>query len=159
MERVSVKVRFHKAVDFTNRNNISGMMTNPAFLIDQGFISTSAVKRTGVDWPNIQIYFAPAASCSIAAAEASKLFQQKYDVWDSVLRLTEGKDGFTIAFVLVRPKSVGEVKLQDKNPFSPPVIDPHYLEHPEDVKALMEGTKIVTNHLNFNKALSTNFFF
>ena len=114
-------------------------MTAPAFLTDQGFISTSAVRNTGVDWPNLQIYFAPASACSITASEVSTLFQQRYDIWDSVVSQALGKDGFTIAFVLVRPKSVGEITLQDKDPFSPPIIDPHYLEHPDDVKALVEG--------------------
>lgn len=35
---------------------------------------------------------------------------------------------------------VGEITLKNKDPFSPPIIDPHYLEHPDDVTALIDGS-------------------
>ena len=46
--------------------------------------------------------------------------------------------GFIIAPVLLHPKSIGEITLQSADPRAPPIIDPHYLEHPHDVKVLIE---------------------
>jgi hypothetical protein len=51
----------------------------------------------------------------------------------------KGKDGFF--------KSVGEIILKDKNPFTPPIIDPKYLHHPHDVKLLTEGLFPAHEHI------------
>lgn len=51
-------------------------------------------------------------------------------------------DAFGLIITLVRPKSVGQIQLKDKNWETPPLIDPKYLENPQDVKALVEGDKI-----------------
>lgn len=53
-----------------------------------------------------------------------------------------GKDSVVACVALVRPKSVGEIRLRNKDPLSPPIIDPRYLEHPDDVRTLVEGVKI-----------------
>ena len=46
--------------------------------------------------------------------------------------------GFILSPILMHPKSVGEIRLASKDPRAPPIIDPHYLEHPHDVKVLAE---------------------
>lgn len=51
--------------------------------------------------------------------------------------------GFTCHVCVLRPKSVGSVSLADSNPLSPPRIDPHFLEHQDDVDALLAGAKII----------------
>lgn len=43
---------------------------------------------------------------------------------------------------LLHPKSIGEITLQSADPFVPPSLDPHYYEHPEDVKLMMEGLRV-----------------
>jgi choline dehydrogenase-like flavoprotein len=48
-------------------------------------------------------------------------------------------DGFGLLSTLVLPHSHGEIRLKDKNPFSPPLIDPKYLKDERDVKTLIEG--------------------
>ena len=40
--------------------------------------------------------------------------------------------------VLLRPRSRGEVKLESSNPWSPALIDPGYLTHPEDRERLVQ---------------------
>jgi len=44
--------------------------------------------------------------------------------------------------ISVRPKSIGQIKLSNKYPDSAPLINPNYLEHPDDVQALVEGINI-----------------
>lgn len=41
--------------------------------------------------------------------------------------------------MLVRPKSVGTLKLKSANPLDHPLIDPNYQSHPDDAQAFMEG--------------------
>jgi choline dehydrogenase-like flavoprotein len=51
--------------------------------------------------------------------------------------------GFTCHVCVLRPKSVGSVSLTDSNPLSAQCIDPRFLEHQDDVEALLAGAKII----------------
>ena len=54
-----------------------------------------------------------------------------------------GKDGVTFFPILLRPKSVGSIRLVSSDYKDYPLIDPQYLKDPEDVKTLVEALKIV----------------
>jgi choline dehydrogenase-like flavoprotein len=43
---------------------------------------------------------------------------------------------------VLRPKSRGEVALHSANPADPPLIDPAFLSHPDDLAVLMRGARI-----------------
>lgn len=43
---------------------------------------------------------------------------------------------------LLRPRSVGYIRLHSRNPFDKPLIRPNYLTDEHDVKVLVEGVKI-----------------
>ncbi|NDV00246.1 GMC family oxidoreductase [Pseudoroseicyclus tamaricis] len=47
--------------------------------------------------------------------------------------------GISIDPGFLRPKSRGEVRLASADPFARPVIDPHFLEAPEDMETLLAG--------------------
>ena len=51
-------------------------------------------------------------------------------------------DGGLILPTLLRPKSRGSITLKTKDPFDHPLIQPNYLQHPEDVKAFVAGLKL-----------------
>ncbi|XP_078317407.1 glucose dehydrogenase [FAD, quinone]-like [Crassostrea virginica] len=46
---------------------------------------------------------------------------------------------FLLPIILLHPKSKGTVRLQSTDPFDPPLIDPQYLEHPDDVKTFLKA--------------------
>lgn len=46
---------------------------------------------------------------------------------------------FTIVSILLHPQSRGMISLKSADPFDPPIIDPNYLDHPDDIKTLMKG--------------------
>ena len=50
--------------------------------------------------------------------------------------------GFSIASVGLQPHSRGSVSLRSADPREAPEISPGYLEDPEDVRVLVEGTKL-----------------
>ena len=59
-----------------------------------------------------------------------------------------GKDGVTFVPMLLRPKSMGTIRLASSNYQDHPIIDPQYLKHPDDVKTLVEAVKIAKNVLD-----------
>jgi choline dehydrogenase len=52
---------------------------------------------------------------------------------------------WTILPLLLRPKSTGWVRLQSRNPFVQPSIEPNYFAHQEDIDVLTEGIRIALN--------------
>ena len=52
-----------------------------------------------------------------------------------------GRGGFTCHICVLRPKSVGSVKLADANPNSPPLIDPAFLKDERDLDTMLAGVK------------------
>ncbi|XP_077980120.1 glucose dehydrogenase [FAD, quinone]-like [Glandiceps talaboti] len=53
------------------------------------------------------------------------------------------KEGVCFFPELLHPKSVGELKLKSRDPLEPPLIDPCYLEDPEDVATLIRGIRFI----------------
>jgi choline dehydrogenase len=50
--------------------------------------------------------------------------------------------GFTIAVVLLQPRSAGALTLRSADPLAAPRIDPRYLSHPHDLRALAAGVAL-----------------
>ncbi|XP_077552793.1 4-pyridoxate dehydrogenase-like [Haemaphysalis longicornis] len=61
--------------------------------------------------------------------------------YDSYLGPLTDQPGFRAGLILDRPKSRGRITLQSRDPNNSPLIDPHLLEHPDDIKAMAWGTK------------------
>lgn len=56
--------------------------------------------------------------------------------------------GFTFGATLVHVKSRGYIELASADPLAHPTIQPNYLTHDDDVKILVEGTKIARKIAN-----------
>ncbi len=69
-------------------------------------------------------------------------FNARPDAYQEVFGDAIGRKGMEILSVLMHPKSRGTVKLVSNNPFDHPAIDPQYLSHPDDVKAIIAGIRI-----------------
>ena len=50
--------------------------------------------------------------------------------------------GYGILSIAARPKSVGRVSLASADPHAPPLIDPDFLGHPEDIVLIRDGLKL-----------------
>ncbi len=53
-----------------------------------------------------------------------------------------GSSGITLNSYTVRPKARGTVRLRSANPADPPLIDPNFLGHPDDLRISVEGVRI-----------------
>ena len=52
------------------------------------------------------------------------------------------RHGYSLHACVLRPKSRGRVGLASANPLAPPLIDPHYLAHPDDLELMVKGFKM-----------------
>ncbi|KAK7080100.1 hypothetical protein SK128_020555 [Halocaridina rubra] len=92
-------------------------------------------------WPEIQLVFisaTPAFDYGFAVRDKigyDPEFYSKYfgDIY--------GAEGFSLAPFLSRPKSHGTVTLASNDPSVKPVIDLNFLDHPDDITALIRGIK------------------
>lgn len=61
---------------------------------------------------------------------------------DKVFGSIKGQHAFTIAPVLMRPKSRGRIFLKSRNPFHHPHLQPNFYSNHEDLIILREGIKM-----------------
>jgi choline dehydrogenase-like flavoprotein len=54
-------------------------------------------------------------------------------------RKTVPGHGYSCHVCVLRPKSRGTVRLASKDPMAPPLIDPNFLHHPDDMQRLVRG--------------------
>ncbi|RZC37441.1 glucose dehydrogenase [FAD, quinone]-like, partial [Asbolus verrucosus] len=57
------------------------------------------------------------------------------------------KRAFTILPIVLHPRSRGTIRLRDKNPKSPPLIDPNYLSDGYDVEVMLRGIEEIKKFL------------
>ena len=55
--------------------------------------------------------------------------------------LRDSGSSFIVLLFLLHPKSKGTIELQSDDPFDPPLIDPKYLDHPDDINVLLKGSQ------------------
>lgn len=61
---------------------------------------------------------------------------------DNHARTLHWGHGYSLHVCLLRPKSVGQVGLASADPRSAPLIDPKFLDHPDDLEAMVDGFKL-----------------
>ncbi len=91
-----------------------------------GFIRT----RDDLEKPNIQLYFSPV---SYSLESPDKRAMMSPDPFSAML----------LGISNCSPRSRGSVRLRSSNPLEPPVIEPNYLSHEDDIKDLLEGVKVL----------------
>ncbi|XP_077979895.1 alcohol dehydrogenase [acceptor]-like [Glandiceps talaboti] len=121
-----------------------------------GSISTDCTSTTGSDacgfvktkkdapWPTVQFICNPyfylngpnEQECLNISDEFTEALLHKSREY------METKEGLVILPCLLHPKSVGKLTLKSTNPLEPPLMDPHYLEDPDDVKTMIEAVRI-----------------
>jgi choline dehydrogenase len=103
---------------FEWRNKRTGMITSNV-AETQGFLYTDPAAPA----PNIQL-----ALCT--------------GIVDDHTRKNHLGHGYTLHVTLMRPKSRGSVTLASANPHDAPLIDPAFLQDPQDMATLVKGTQM-----------------
>ena len=70
-------------------------------------------------------------------------------LWGFTLLDDKPISGYTILPILLHPRSIGELKLDAvRSPLEAPLINPNYLEHPDDMEVLLKGIRTVQKLVN-----------
>ncbi|KAK6640553.1 hypothetical protein RUM44_012249 [Polyplax serrata] len=124
--------------EFTNKR------TGPLYGLPEceamAFVHTK-YSNPAMDWPDIQLFLASYADNTdggIFGKRDSGLTDEYYAAtFEKILY----QDAYSVLPLLMRPKSRGTIRLKSSNPNDPPLIDPKYFDHPDDIKVLIEGAK------------------
>ena len=105
------------------------------------FIKTKYVNQTD-DWPDIQIHLLAGGPAS-EDGRVFKIVQGLSDrLYNQVFKPYEGVGTYSMYPVILRPKSRGYIKLRSLDATVPPIIQPNYLSHPQDLRTLVDALKI-----------------
>ena len=131
------------------------------YTMGTGPLSTSSVEAvafldSGIDEnlksPDLQFHFFGGFNSDIGEKLGIAIDKLKETIDPDVE--DPGRRGFSIVPTLLQPKSVGELYLNTTHPFDSPIIDPHYMEDPHDIKVLINGAKIAVEVANASHILS-----
>ncbi|XP_071444414.1 glucose dehydrogenase [FAD, quinone]-like isoform X2 [Hetaerina americana] len=111
-----------------------------------GFLHSSLADPK-TDAPDIQIMSAPFGLTFDGGSHLKKIIGISDETWAKYFQSLVGQPVASVMPVLLKPRSRGEILLSSTDPLDPPKINPRYLSHPDDVKILVEGIKIVKNIL------------
>ena len=94
---------------------------------------TSNVVEGGVFWDRNQKNPVPELQFHFLAGAGAE---------EGVPSVPAGSSGITLNSYTLRPKARGTVRLRSSDPADPPLVDPNYLGHPDDLKTSAEGVKL-----------------
>ncbi|KAG5681268.1 hypothetical protein PVAND_010719 [Polypedilum vanderplanki] len=111
------------------------------------FIQTSYNTR-GLDVPDVE-FFELSGGIHTDHGILSRNYNFKNEIFDTLYRPLIGTrfDTMTPAIITFHPKSVGFIKLKDKNPFSHPLIFPNILTNSNDIETYLEAIKFAISLL------------
>lgn len=101
------------------------------------------------DYPDVELFFL--GGTMTAQPTLQKAFGIRDDLYSAVYSPTEGKDGWMVFPMLLRPRSRGKILLKNDDPFQKPLIYPNYFSDPEDLEVIVEGV-LTTIALSKTKA-------
>ncbi|CAG2104016.1 unnamed protein product [Medioppia subpectinata] len=118
-----------------------GPMTTLGGVEGLGFIKTKYANQTD-DYPDFEIHMLNGGPTSDDGQTFRRVQGFTREMWEKVYVPYLPYDTFSMYPVLLRPKSIGYIKLRSSNPYDPPIIDPKYLTHPDDILSMVDAMKI-----------------
>ncbi|CAG2163958.1 unnamed protein product, partial [Oppiella nova] len=118
-----------------------GPMTTLGGVEGLGFIKTKYANQSD-DYPDFEIHMLNGGPTSDDGQTFRRVQGFNREMWEKVYVPYLPYDTFSLYPVLLRPKSIGYIKLRSSNPYDPPIIDPKYLTHPEDILGMVDAMKI-----------------
>lgn len=106
-----------------------------------GFIKTKYTNQTD-DWPDFQIHMLTGSLVSDDGQTFRRVQGVTKELYEQVYVPYQSYDTFSMYPVMLRPKSRGYIKLRSSNPHDPPIINPRYLTHPDDIHTMVDAMKI-----------------
>ncbi|XP_045123984.1 glucose dehydrogenase [FAD, quinone]-like [Portunus trituberculatus] len=92
-------------------------------------------------WPELQYLFVSGTPAFDYGLFITDGIGYTRELFNKYYKSLIGLQGFTVGPMLTRPKSRGTIRLRSPDPKDPPLVDPNYLSHPDDVATLVRGIK------------------
>lgn len=105
------------------------------------FVNTKYANASD-DYPDIEFHFVSGSTNSDGGSQLRKAHGLTDSFYKSVFEPINNLDSWSILPKLLRPRSIGSIRLRSNNPFEYPYIYPNYFNDDFDMKTLIEGTKI-----------------
>ncbi|KAK8741860.1 hypothetical protein OTU49_002431, partial [Cherax quadricarinatus] len=119
-------------------NNRQGPLTSPMGVEGNAW---SLAEVGDPFWPDLQYLFMSGTPALDDGLFITDIIGFRRDFFHRYFGPIKGQQGFNIGPMLTRPKSRGTVRLRSRNPRDPPLIDPNFLSHPDDVTTFIRGIK------------------
>ena len=94
------------------------------------------------DWPDIEFHFVAGTPVSDGGTDVRLNNNVRDDVWYNYYAPIARTDTWQVIPMLLRPESTGTIRLASSNPDDKPIIDPRYFSSDQDLRVVIEGTKI-----------------
>lgn len=121
----------------TKQNGIFSNLGSTDFM---GFVNT----LNDSNYPDVQfLNFMFVKQSTAVLSHLLNLFNYKQEISHSILTANNEADILIIFTVLLNPKSVGSIELNDGNPFAAPKIQPNYLQNDADIATILRAIKIL----------------
>ncbi|XP_055847652.1 glucose dehydrogenase [FAD, quinone]-like [Episyrphus balteatus] len=91
--------------------------------------------------PDIELILVPTSLAGDFGTALRISANIRKDIYTKQFKVLENKEHFAFLTMCFHPESFGNITLKDKNPKSPPIIDPNYFEKEVDVECILEGVK------------------
>ena len=128
----------------------TGPLTSPGGAEGVAFVDTSSAEQDteyvgkGGNAADIEIVMGAGSLTGDTGGALRKSFGIRDDIFQSMYGKVFGRDGFSLVPILLKPKSVGRLRLKSKNPFHWPLFYPNYYDVEEDVETMVRGIKMVS---------------
>ncbi|ODM88734.1 Glucose dehydrogenase [FAD, quinone], partial [Orchesella cincta] len=120
----------------------TGLLAAPGTLTGQGFIKSPVAEP---DYADLQMVHSSASLYPELPQDLNKMFGPRVDILESWFDPyhKQNVDARFGLLILGRPKSVGELRLASTNPYDNPIMDLQYLQHPDDVEAMLHESILI----------------
>ncbi|RWS13593.1 glucose dehydrogenase (acceptor)-like protein 3 [Dinothrombium tinctorium] len=106
-----------------------------------GFIKTKYANYSD-DFPDFQIHLLSGDISSDDGQNFRRVQGITRELYEQYYLPYTSFDSFSFYPVMLHPKSRGFIRLRSTSPYDPPIIDPKYLTHPDDILSMVDAMKI-----------------
>ena len=114
------------------------------------------------DYPDLQLHFGSGSDISDDGASLRYAHGFTDEVWNEYYKPIVNRDCWTIFPYNLRPKSRGYIRLNSKDPYDKPLINPNYFSDPDDhdIKVTIEAVKfsLALSKTEALKAIGSKFY-
>ncbi|KAH8295022.1 hypothetical protein KR018_005943 [Drosophila ironensis] len=95
------------------------------------------------DYPDMELVLGAGSLSGDRFGTMRNLLGITDEFYETMFGDLQNKETFGLVPVLLRPKSRGRISLRSRNPFHWPRMEPNFMQHPDDVRAMIEGVEMI----------------